>query len=344
MLYNNLPKLVKSGVEFLSTEEIKNDSAIEKLQFLIQKGLTNEEILQALEIYNLKQNRMIDVISDVDDEYLNIIRDVLEVEEGKRIKEQEAAHLYALPPLPPPVPPKDWKDVFIMAAATSGVVYGMYHLMHEFILPKIMPKSDNDLEKDKNEVQENISNIDIKLTEIDTKYNDSAEKETGKLKALEDIIAKLNRKIDDLEEEKFKIRQDFKLLKSDINSLSDTFNKFIKKNDNSRFLDQMEKEIKSLNSILEYKLETQKGNGAKQPDAARGLNEEKQTALSFTNLTRPPLFDNGLTINQIPSAADILSKMNLKPFNNLENKQTERNQDNTAAIKQEIENISVDLS
>lgn len=344
MLYNNLPKLVKSGVEFLSTEEIKNDSAIEKLQFLIQKGLTDKEILQVLEIYNLKQNKMIDVISDVDEEYLNILRDVMEVEEQKQIKEQEAAQLYALPPLPPPVPNKDWKDVFIMAAATSGVAYGMYHLMHEFILPKIMPKSNNDLEKDKNEVQENISNIDIKLSEIDTKYNNSAEKELGKLKSLEDIIVKLNRKVDDLEEEKFKIRQDLKLLKSDINTLLDTFNRFIKKNDNSRFLDQMEKEIKSLNSILEYKLETHKLNGKKQTDAGPGLHDEKQPALSFINLTRPPLFDNGLTINQIPSATDILSKMNLKPVSNLENEQSESKQDNDAAIRQEIENISVDLS
>ncbi|OBA26858.1 hypothetical protein HANVADRAFT_52886 [Hanseniaspora valbyensis NRRL Y-1626] len=341
MLYNNLTKLVKTGVEFLSSEEIKNDYAIEKLQFLIEKGLSNEEILQALEIYNLKQNNMADVICDVDDDYLNILRDVMHVEDHKNTKKQEAEQLYALPPLPPPVPAKDWKDVFIMAAASSGVAYGMYHLMHEFILPKIMPKSDNEVEKDKNEVQQNIEKIDNKLEEIDCKYNDSSQKEAGKYKKLEEIIVKLTRKIDDLEEEKHKVRQDFKLLQSDIKTLSKNFNKFISNNDNSKFLTQMEKEIKSLNSILEFKLDSQKTNFDKKENGDSSSTIPKKNSINFNDLTRPPLFDNSLAINQIPTASDILSKMNLKP---LSNGHIESDDDNDAAIRNEIENISMDHS
>lgn len=344
MLYNNLPKLVQTGVDFLSNEEIKDDSAVEKLQFLIQKGLTDSEILQALEIFNLKQEKMTDVISGVDYDYLEILRGIMLSDENKKMKEMNSEQFYALPPLPPPPPTKDWKDVFIMASATSGIAYGLYHLMNEFILPKIMPKSDSDLEKDKNEVQDNFNKIGSKLEEFDSRYNDSVEKESGKMKQLEDIIRRLNRKIDDLEEEKHRIRQDFKLLQSDLKSLTNTFNVFIDKNDTSRFLEQMQKEIRGLNNILEYKLENQ------QPALTNQINDktngfgEKASSISFSNLTRPLLLDNGLPIPQLPSATEIFAKMNLQPVLDNSSKVIDNENDSNNAIKNEIENISVDLS
>ncbi|XBW35128.1 hypothetical protein QEN19_000691 [Hanseniaspora menglaensis] len=343
MLYNNLSKKVKTGVEFLSNEDIKYDSSIEKVQFLIQKGLSNREILQTLEIFNLRQDKMSDVISDINENYLDIMRDVMYIEEKKRVTKQESEQFYALPPLPPAVPVKDWKDVFIMATASSGVLYGMYHLMQEFILPKIIPKSDNELEKDKNEVQENILKIESKLVEIDTIYHESSEKEFGKFQKLEEVIIKLNRKVDDLEEEKYKIKEDFKQLKLDIKTLSITFDGFIAKNDNSKFLDEMEKEIKSLNDILEFKLEDHEPNNFNQISEKNTPTHKKKNSISFSNLTRPPLFDNSLTISQIPNASDILSKMNLAPLSSSEQNVTNLETQNAAAIKNEIENISMEL-
>lgn len=64
MLYNKIPKLVQAGIDFLSAEEIKDDSAVEKLQFLIKKGLANSDILHVLEVYNLRQKNLADVISE----------------------------------------------------------------------------------------------------------------------------------------------------------------------------------------------------------------------------------------------------------------------------------------
>ncbi|KAL6932158.1 hypothetical protein ACO0OL_003633 [Hanseniaspora opuntiae] len=285
MLYNKIPKLVQAGIDFLSAEEIKDDSAVEKLQFLIKKGLANSDILHVLEVYNLKQKNLSDVISGVDEHYLDILRDAT-----KTSNEAESTY-HPLPNIPPPLPEKDWKDVFVMTAATTGVAYAMFNLMNEFIIPKIMPKSQNELDKDKAELQSNLDLINDKLKEIDDKYNEDRAKENLRVKQLDDLVRKLNNEIDDLQTEKIRIRQDFSKLKKDIVNMAVKF--------------------------------------------------DDQHSFGMPSFHHNPIFENQLSIQNIPNTADILSKMNLKP-STMDFETSSMKKLNTDEIRDEIENITMD--
>lgn len=332
MLYNNLPKLVQAGVDFLSAEEIKEDSAVEKLQFLINKGLSNSDILQVLEVFNLKQKNLADVISGVDEHYLDILRNV---SKSNHIQEQQIYQ--SLPSLPPPIPEKDWKDVFVMTAATSGVMYGMYNLMQEFILPKIMPKSQSELDKDKTELQNNLDQITDKIKIIDDKYNENTAKENLRVKQLNDLVQKLNNKIDDLETEKMRIRQDFSKLKSDIKIMSIKFDEFIKKNDSTHAIAEMQQQLQSLQN-----------NGYEPPmqTTEKSSLPNSQQSLGMNAFYHKPMFENQLSLQTIPNTADILSKMNLKPLSNdTEDMETSSMKKlNSEEIRDQIENITMDYT
>ncbi|KAL6930846.1 uncharacterized protein HGUI_00590 [Hanseniaspora guilliermondii] len=309
MLYNKIPKIVQAGIDFLSAEEIKDDSAVEKLQFLIKKGLSNSDILHVLEVYNLRQKNLSDVISGVDEHYLDILRD------ATKANNNFEPMYHPLPNIPPPLPEKDWKDVFVMTAATTGVAYAMFNLMNEFIIPKIMPKSQNELDKDKAELQSNLDEINNKLKEIDDKYNEDRVKENLRVKQLDDIVKKLNSKIDDLETEKLRIRQDFSKFKKDIANVSVKFDEFIQKYESQNTSE-------SLN------------NNEKNPPIS-------QHSFGVSSFHHTPIFENQLSIQNIPNTADILSKMNLKPTN-MDFETSSMKKLNTDEIRDQIENITLD--
>lgn len=310
MLYNKIPKLVQAGIDFLSAEEIKDDSAVEKLQFLIKKGLANSDILHVLEVYNLRQKNLADVISGVDEHYLDILRDAT-----KTSNEAESTY-HPLPNIPPPLPEKDWKDVFVMTAATTGVAYAMFNLMNEFIIPKIMPKSQNELDKDKAELQSNLDLINDKLKEIDDKYNEDRAKENLRVKQLDDLVRKLNNEIDDLQTEKIRIRQDFSKLKKDIVNMAVKFDEFITKQKTQNASDHPNK-IETI-----------------EPPTS-------QHSFGMPSFHHNPIFENQLSIQNIPNTADILSKMNLKP-STMDFETSSMKKLNTDEIRDEIENITMD--
>lgn len=308
MLYNEIPKIVQAGIDFLSAEEIRDDSVVEKLQFLIKKGLANSDILHVLEVYNLRQKNLADVISGVDEHYLDILR------EATKTNAPESMHR-PLPSIPPPLPEKDWKDVFVMTAATTGVAYAMFNLMNEFIIPKIMPKSQHELDKDKAELQSNLEAIDGKLKEIDDKYNEDKAKENLRVKQLDDLVRRLNNQIDDLQTEKVRMKQDFSKLKKDIAAMSVTFDEFIAK--------------------------YSKQNASDSPRNDKTRPPTSQHSFGMPSFNHNPIFENQISIQNIANTADILSKMNLKPSSvELETSSVKRL--NTDEIRDQIENITMD--
>ncbi|CAI8492507.1 unnamed protein product [Hanseniaspora opuntiae] len=281
MLYNKIPKLVQAGIDFLSAEEIKDDSAVEKLQFLIKKGLANSDILHVLEVYNLRQKNLSDVISGVDEHYLDILRDAT-----KTSNEAESTY-HPLPNIPPPLPEKDWKDVFVMTAATTGVAYAI-----------------------------NLDLINDKLKEIDDKYNEDRAKENLRVKQLDDLVRKLNNEIDDLQTEKIRIRQDFSKPKKDIVNMAVKFDEFITKQKTQNASDHPNK-IETI-----------------EPPTS-------QHSFGIPSFHHNPIFENQLSIQNIPNTADILSKMNLKP-STMDFETSSMKKLNTDEIRDEIENITMD--
>ena len=110
-------ELVASAVSFLADPKVAASPITKKIAFLESKGLTGEEVQQAL---NVAQSSKDVTISRGN------------ISSGAEAYQYPVAHLTKTPP---PLPPqsyapyavrRDWRDWFIMAVLTSGVSWLMF--------------------------------------------------------------------------------------------------------------------------------------------------------------------------------------------------------------------------
>ena len=102
--------MLKSAVSFLSDPKVQSAPLAKKVAFLESKGLTAEEIEEAMSRANGKTTEAATVVAPGAVAY-----------PGGGVVMQA----------PPPVPARasyDWRDVFIAAVMAGGVGYGVWHL------------------------------------------------------------------------------------------------------------------------------------------------------------------------------------------------------------------------
>lgn len=109
--------LLEQAVRFLQDPKAAESPLAQRLQFLESKGLTELEIAEAIKQSSLAGSSSTSTASN-----------------PPRSAEASAPPRptyypgQAYQPAPPPLPTRDWKDVFVMATASVGVTYGLYIL------------------------------------------------------------------------------------------------------------------------------------------------------------------------------------------------------------------------
>ncbi|CAO3693860.1 unnamed protein product [Umbelopsis ramanniana] len=120
--------MLKSAVSFLSDPKVQSAPLAKKVAFLESKGLTAEEIEEAMSRANGKTTEAATVVAPGAVAY-----------PGGGVVMQA----------PPPVPARasyDWRDVFIAAVMAGGVGYGVWHLAKRLFGPLFKVPSSEDLE------------------------------------------------------------------------------------------------------------------------------------------------------------------------------------------------------
>jgi peroxin-14 len=102
--------LIVSAVSFLSDPKVQSAALTKKVSFLESKGMTAEEIEEAMSRANGKAP-------------------TVSAQQGTMVVQQQPG--MAVQHLPPPVPARpayDWRDIFIAAVLAGGVGYGVWTL------------------------------------------------------------------------------------------------------------------------------------------------------------------------------------------------------------------------
>lgn len=94
--------LIKSAVSFLADPKVQSAPLAKKVSFLESKGMTSEEIAEAMARVNGKSS-------------------------GSS-QQQQAALVNAPAPPVPARPSYDWRNIFIAAVLAGGVTYGLWTL------------------------------------------------------------------------------------------------------------------------------------------------------------------------------------------------------------------------
>lgn len=267
-------ELFESAVSFLGDASVKDAPLAKKIEFLQSKGLTQEEVELALREAQEKSSSK---------------------RTGSTFRELSGARnddvVYEA--MPPPIPRRDWKDYFVMATATAGLCYGVYEITKRYVIPNLLPDSRSKLEQDKEEIQAYFEKVDKVLNAIEEEQEKARTKDDEKLEELEATIYQLQTCLEKTAKTRDKMEDEFKMLKLEIINLQSTIDKHILNKDNVRELEKVNSELSSLKNLMNSSM-------ADNADGRRGVGHKS------------PLSKNTIPgADTIPSAADILTKLNL---------------------------------
>lgn len=197
---------------------------------------------------------------------------------------------------PPPLPERDWKDYFIMATSTVSIGYGLYFLFKNVVIPTVMPQSHDQLEADREAINNEFQRVQGLLDSLEQHNKTLVDNDIRNSEKLETLVAKVNRLVLNSENSLSKNSDDLKLIKLEIDNLKTNY-KFQNtsiENIIDNKLTNINTELESLKKLLSTRISE---NGDSKKDSKKSI-----------------------SVSEIPSAADILKKLQPKA-NGAEKKQ-----------------------
>ncbi|KAL3241540.1 Pex14p [Nakaseomyces bracarensis] len=274
-------ELFDSAVAFLQDAGIKDAPLSKKIEFLKSKGLQDDEVELALQ--EAGKGAGSGASSGA----------AAGVEGNVEVRRNGPGREYMYEAVPPPLPRRDWKDYFIMATATAGLLYGAYEVTRRYVVPNLLPETTSKLERDKEEIKKEFEKVDKVLMAIQDEQTEFKEKEQEKLGELDEVISELKIALKETTHTKEKMEDDFRLLKLEITSLQNSIDKFMSDNSSVKEIETLTREVQSLKNLI---------NVAKNNSRRDAMSPEPKNSMSPGRLPG---------VDAIPSAADILAKMNI---------------------------------
>ncbi|CAO3598761.1 unnamed protein product [Absidia cylindrospora] len=227
--------LISSALNFLNDPKVQTAALTKKVSFLESKGMTAEEIEEAMARAN-----------------------------GKAPSSTSSApggHSYAQPngvvlqTSPPPVPTRpryDWRDLFIAAVLAGGISYGVWTLAKRVFGPWFKVPTKKELEEDKEKLDQQFQAVEDSLKEIKTQTNDALDSVSEQSKKVEESLTSLETVLKNLKDGDEQRDEEFKNVKEEVESLKALVPKMLDRNKDaqSAVLNDLQNEIKSLKSLL----------------------------------------------------------------------------------------------
>ncbi|KAI7907041.1 peroxisomal membrane anchor protein conserved region-domain-containing protein [Cokeromyces recurvatus] len=234
--------LISSAVSFLSDPKVQSAPLAKKISFLESKGMTSDEIEEAMARSNGKSTSAISATTANTN-----------IPQGGMMVQQQPG--MALQHVPPPIPPRlgyDWRDIFIAAVLAGGVGYGVWTLAKRLFGPWFKVPTQKELEEDKEKLDAQFQAVEDSLKEIKDQTNTALTTVTSQAKKVDDSLANLETVLKELKEGDEKRDDEFTNVKRDIDALKELVPKALERNKESQnaVLVDLQNEMKSLKSLL----------------------------------------------------------------------------------------------
>ncbi|KAF9184394.1 peroxisomal membrane protein pex14 [Haplosporangium sp. Z 767] len=235
--------ILASAVKFLQDPKVQASTLGKKVAFLESKGLTSEEIEEAMQ----RANGTAPTASST-----ALVPATQQQAMGPPQYGQQPLPGQVMM-APPPLPPKyDWKDLFIAAVVAGGFSYGMWKVAKKVIGPKLQWPSQEDLDLDKKKLDEQFDEIEKSLAEVkdsSTVVAKNVEEQTAHVK---ESLEGMSGVLDGMKTNDDKREQELLGLKSEIENIKTMIPQLMEKNKESQtnVLNELQSEIKSLKGLL----------------------------------------------------------------------------------------------
>ncbi|KAM3160884.1 Peroxin-14 [Lachancea thermotolerans] len=282
--------LYESAIAFLNDPNVSDAPLTKKIEFLQSKGLTREEIDQAIKEAKSGPSP-----------------NSAEPKDAAVDQSRHADYVYEA--IPPPLPKRDWKDYFVMATASAGLCYGVYQLAKLYVIPNILPDSKSKLEQDKEQIMQQFDKMEQLLSTVEQDHSSQMKKEEQKFKELDEVVVELQTALEGNVRTREKLEDDVRILRLEIEGLQKNLNSFILENTDSPAIRKLNDEILSLKNLMK--------NSTLLKSATPSENDKSPVPGA----------------EAIPSASEILAKMNIPKKNDSEAPAWKKSRDAMAAHK-----------
>ncbi|KAF8328223.1 peroxisomal membrane anchor protein conserved region-domain-containing protein [Cantharellus anzutake] len=229
-------ELIRNALAFLGDPSMRQHPITQKIAFLESKGLTNAEIEQVLA---QSANTSVPPTPSYPSTQYG--------------QSTYAPSSYNPAPLvAPSVPERDWRDYFIMAVVSGGVMYGVMALARKYLFPHLKPPSSSAYEADRDALTAQFDAAAAMIKDVQsgsTAARAIIDEECAKVDAaLETLQVALN----EGKEAENKTKAELREIRDEVNNVRDMLPKMLEKHGDaqSQALVDLQQELKSLKALL----------------------------------------------------------------------------------------------
>ncbi|KAI8144327.1 peroxisomal membrane anchor protein conserved region-domain-containing protein [Fennellomyces sp. T-0311] len=256
--------LIQSAVSFLTDPKVQSAALTKKVSFLESKGMTAEEIEEAMSRANGKTPTSTAVAPPAAPQSGAVAQ----------YAPAGAVQPMAAPPVPAR-PSYDWRDVFIAAVLAGGATYGLWTLAKRVFGPWFKVPSQDQLEKDKEALEAQFQAVEDSLKEIKDQTEEALTSVSAQSDKVNDSLNSLEAVLEDLKKGDEARKEEFNNVKGDVEALKELVPKMMDRNKEAQnaVLDDLQNELKSLKSLIVSRRPAT-------PEQASGTNTSVENGLS----------------------------------------------------------------
>ncbi|KAJ1311079.1 hypothetical protein OPQ81_009583 [Rhizoctonia solani] len=227
--------LVKNAIEFLSDPKIQAAPLTKRISFLESKGLTTTEIEDAI-----AQSASSSTASRPSSVY----------------SPPQSQFAFQAPPTtmvaPPPIPQRDWRDYFIMALVSGGLMYGLAALARKYVIPHLKPPSEDAFEATTSQLTAQFDEAAALLKQIQEDTINARDAVEQQQQAVNSAIEQVKSVMSELRAGEEKSQNEMREIRSEVDTIRDMLPKMIEANQEAQThaLSELQQEVKSLKALL----------------------------------------------------------------------------------------------
>ncbi|KAK9370054.1 peroxisomal membrane anchor protein conserved region-domain-containing protein [Lipomyces kononenkoae] len=260
--------LVGSAVTFLLDPKATESPLAQRIQFLESKGLTEDEIHEAL-----RRARNPTTQQQATPTHSSNVS----APSSATSVPPRPAYYPGQVLQPPPLPQRDWKDYFVMATASVGISYGLYVLAKRYVMPLILPPTPAALEADKEAVSAEFARAEQLLQQLQEETEALKEAEKRRVESVDEAVEELHKVIEEANAQLESREREMRQLQAEIENVRNELPKYLERTAEGHKQDlfDIQAEVRSLKQILTNRLRSPvnppaigSGSSAEQPNGS----------------------------------------------------------------------------
>ncbi|CAE6521817.1 unnamed protein product [Rhizoctonia solani] len=228
-------ELVKNAVEFLSDPKIQAAPLTKRISFLESKGLTTTEIEDA-------------IAQSASSSTASHPLSVYSAPQSQIAFQSPPATMVA----PPPIPQRDWRDYFIMALVSGGLMYGLAALARKYIVPHLQPPSEDAFEATTSQLTAQFDEAAALLKQIQEETVNARDAVQQQQEAVDSAIEQVRDVMSELRAGEERSQNEMREIRSEVDTIRDMLPKMMEANREAQThaLSELQQEVKSLKALL----------------------------------------------------------------------------------------------